>query len=171
MWSGWRYWSTQRSRPYVLIWITYPWIPKLKPWFNGVQPCTFTTASPRLNPYRDKKTNCSVETWKPLFLSPQRDATPPKRNVFAHRFTTLVQNISDVFRLDHISRQRWRRASGGSCIPETARLHNPLFARRGDIHPCALFRFPLGLLTVFSEQQLHPSLHLIARSLFPHGLQ
>ena len=30
--------------------------------------------------------------------------------------------------------------------------------------------FGLGLWTLFSEQQLHASLHLIVRSLFPHGL-
>ena len=28
----------------------------------------------------------------------------------------------------------------------------------------------LGLWTLFSEQQLHASLHLIVRTLFPHGL-
>ena len=61
-------------------------------------------------------------------------------------------------------------ASGGGCIGETARLHHQHFVRRGDIHPCALFGFLLGLRTLFSEQQLHASLHLIVRSLFPHGL-
>ena len=61
-------------------------------------------------------------------------------------------------------------ASGGGCIGETARLHHQLFVRRGDIHPCALSGLPLGLWTLFSEQQLHASLHLIVRSLFPHGL-
>ena len=36
-------------------------------------------------------------------------------------------------------------SSGGGCIGETARLHHQLFVRRGDIHPRALFGFPLGL--------------------------
>ena len=61
-------------------------------------------------------------------------------------------------------------ASGGGCVGETARLHHQLFVRRGDIHPCALFGLPLGLWTLFSEQQLHASLHVTVRSLFPHGL-
>ena len=60
--------------------------------------------------------------------------------------------------------------SGGGCIGETARLHDQRFVRRRDIHPCALFGFPLELWTLFSEQQLHASLHLIVRSLFPHAL-
>ena len=57
-------------------------------------------------------------------------------------------------------------ASGGCCIGETARLHHQRFVRRGDIHPCALFGFPLGLCTLFSEQQLHASLHLMVRNFF-----
>ena len=36
--------------------------------------------------------------------------------------------------------------------------------------PAPLYGFPLGLWTLFGEQQLHASLHLIVRSLFPHGL-
>ena len=46
------------SRPYVLIWIRYPRITQVKPWFNRVQPRTFIMASPRLNPYRGTATNC-----------------------------------------------------------------------------------------------------------------
>ena len=51
-----------QALPYVLIWIRYPSIPQVKPWFNRVPPRTFITASPRLNPYRGTATNCETET-------------------------------------------------------------------------------------------------------------
>ena len=44
--------------PYVLIWIRYPSITQVEPWFTRVQPSIFITASPRLNPYRGTATNC-----------------------------------------------------------------------------------------------------------------
>ena len=46
------------EEPYVLIWIRYPLISQVKPWFNRVQPRTFITASPPVNPYRGKGSNC-----------------------------------------------------------------------------------------------------------------
>ena len=50
--------SMSQVLPYVLIWIRYPLITQVKPWFNRVQPRIFITASPRLNPYRGTATNC-----------------------------------------------------------------------------------------------------------------
>ena len=45
-------------------------------------------------------------------------------------------------------------ARSDGCIGETARLYHPLFARRGDIHACALFEFPLGLFKISQIYQL-----------------
>ena len=46
---------------------------------------------------------------KPLFFSPARDATTPKKNVFESLLTALVQNTGDLFLLDHISGRWWCR--------------------------------------------------------------